>query len=44
MAGTWAVGAKLPTNAQLSAETGLSLTTLRRAFDELGETEVVGRR
>lgn len=44
LAGTWAVGAKLPTEAQLAAETGLSLTTVRRAFDELVQAEVVVRR
>ena len=44
LAGTWAAGAKLPTEAQLAAETGLSLTTVRRAFDELVQAEVVVRR
>lgn len=44
LAGTWAAGAKLPTEAQLAAETGLSLTTVRRAFDDLVQAEVVVRR
>lgn len=44
LAGTWAVGAKLPTEAQLAAETGLSLTTVRRAYEELEQTELVVRR
>lgn len=44
LAGTWAAGAKLPTEAQLAAETGLSLTTVRRAFDELVQAEIVVRR
>lgn len=44
MAGTWAVGAKLPTEAQLAAETGLSLTTVRRAYEELEASGLVVRR
>jgi len=44
LAGTWAAGAKLPTEAQLAAETGLSLTTVRRAFDELVQADIVVRR
>ncbi|WP_427016490.1 substrate-binding domain-containing protein [Pseudarthrobacter sp. P1] len=44
LAGTWAVGAKLPTEAQLASGTGLSLTTVRRAFDELVESGLVVRR
>lgn len=44
LAGTWAVGNKLPTEAQLSAESGLSLTTVRRAFDELVAANLVIRR
>ncbi|MDJ0314457.1 substrate-binding domain-containing protein [Arthrobacter sp. H35-D1] len=44
LAGTWAAGAKLPTEAQLSAETGVSLTTVRRAFDELVQEGIVARR
>lgn len=44
LAGTWAVGAKLPTEAQLAADAGLSLTTVRRAFDELAQAGLVVRR
>lgn len=44
LAGTWSAGARLPTEAQLAAETGLSLTTVRRAFDELVQAEIVVRR
>lgn len=44
LAGTWPAGAKLPTEAQLAAETGLSLTTVRRAFDDLVQAEIVVRR
>ncbi len=44
MAGTWAAGAKLPTEAQLAEETGLSLTTVRRAFDDLVQEGLVVRR
>lgn len=44
LAGTWAAGAKLPTEAQLAAETSLSLTTVRRAFDELVQEGLVTRR
>ncbi|WP_125610094.1 substrate-binding domain-containing protein [Specibacter cremeus] len=44
LAGTWAAGAKLPTEAQLAAETGLSLTTVRRAFDDLVQEGLVVRR
>lgn len=44
LAGTWAVGAKLPTEAQLSTESGLSLTTVRRAFDDLVQEGLVVRR
>lgn len=44
LAGTWAVGAKLPTEAQLAAETGLSLTTVRRAYEELEQEQFVVRR
>ena len=43
-AGTWSVGAKLPTEAQLADETGLSLTTVRRAFDDLVQEGLVVRR
>ena len=44
LAGTWAVGAKLPTEAQLAAETGMSLTTVRRAYEELEQSQLVVRR
>lgn len=44
LAGTWSVGAKLPTEAELAAQSGLSLTTVRRAFDELVAAELVIRR
>lgn len=44
LAGTWAVGAKLPTEAQLAAETGMSLTTVRRAYEELEQEQFVVRR
>ncbi|GGJ37014.1 UNVERIFIED_ORG: DNA-binding LacI/PurR family transcriptional regulator [Paenarthrobacter nicotinovorans] len=44
LAGTWAVGTKLPTEQQLAAETGLSLTTVRRAFEDLVGKGLVVRR
>lgn len=44
LAGDWAPGNKLPTESQLSKETGLSLTTVRRAFDELVTEGLVERR
>ncbi|UVJ38906.1 substrate-binding domain-containing protein [Arthrobacter sp. CJ23] len=44
LAGTWAVGTKLPTEQQLSDETGLSLTTVRRAFEDLVRKGLVVRR
>ncbi|WP_166979521.1 GntR family transcriptional regulator [Paramicrobacterium fandaimingii] len=44
LAGTWTAGQKLPTEQQLAADTGLSITTVRRAFDELVAQEVVVRR
>lgn len=44
LAGTWGVGDKLPTEAQLAAESGLSLTTVRRAFDDLVAEGLVVRR
>jgi len=44
LAGTWAVGTKLPTEQQLSVETGLSLTTVRRAFEDLVDKGLVVRR
>lgn len=44
LAGTWPVGAKLPTETELMGRTGLSLTTVRRAFDELVSQDLVIRR
>ncbi len=44
LAGTWTAGEKLPTEQQLASETGLSLTTVRRAFDELVAERIVVRR
>jgi DNA-binding LacI/PurR family transcriptional regulator len=44
LAGEWAPGAKLPTEADLTVETGLSLTTVRRAFDELVGEGLITRR
>ena len=44
LAGDWAPGSKLPTESQLAQETGLSLTTVRRAFDELVQQALVERR
>jgi GntR family transcriptional regulator of arabinose operon len=44
LAGDWSSGAKLPTESQLAQDTGLSLTTVRRAFDELVEQGLVVRR
>ncbi|GAB3818166.1 substrate-binding domain-containing protein [Tessaracoccus terricola] len=36
-AGTWAVGEKIPTEKELMATSGLSLTTVRRALQQLAE-------
>lgn len=44
LAGTWAVGTKLPTEQQLSQQTGLSLTTVRRAYEGLVGMGLVVRR
>ncbi|MEU9709777.1 substrate-binding domain-containing protein [Streptomyces sp. NPDC047967] len=44
LAGAWPTGAKLPTESGLAQETGLSLTTVRRAFDLLVEEGLVVRR
>lgn len=44
LAGTWPAGSKLPTEHELVASTGLSLTTVRRAFDELVRQDLVTRR
>ncbi|WP_226531236.1 GntR family transcriptional regulator [Microbacterium paraoxydans] len=43
-AGIWTVGQKLPTEQQLADDTGYSLTTVRRAFDDLVAEGVVVRR
>ncbi|MFF6772505.1 substrate-binding domain-containing protein [Streptomyces sp. NPDC012637] len=42
--GTWPPGAKLPTERALAAETGLSVTTVRRAYEELVDLGLVERR
>lgn len=42
--GTWPVGSKLPTDHALAAQTGFSLTTVRRAYDELTEQGLIERR
>ncbi|SEE61615.1 GntR family transcriptional regulator [Ruania alba] len=44
LAGEWAGHGKLPTESRLAAETGLSLTTVRRAYDELVTEGLVVRR
>lgn len=44
LAGSWHMGAKLPTEKELIATTGLSLTTVRRAFQELVDEGLVDRR
>ncbi|WP_328913199.1 MULTISPECIES: GntR family transcriptional regulator [unclassified Streptomyces] len=44
LAGDWPPAAKLPTESGLAKETGLSLTTVRRAFDLLVEEGLVVRR
>ena len=44
LAGTWPVGSRLPTEDQLAARNGLSLTTVRRAMDELVSSGLVLRR
>lgn len=44
LAGNWSPGSKLPTENQLARDTGLSLTTVRRAFDELVQQGLVNRR
>lgn len=43
-AGRWPVGSKMPTERELVATTGHSLTTVRRAYDLLVEAGVVERR
>ncbi|GAA1354068.1 GntR family transcriptional regulator [Streptomyces beijiangensis] len=42
--GTWPPGSKLPTEQALSTETGLSITTVRRAYEELVDQGLVVRR
>ncbi|MPV38148.1 GntR family transcriptional regulator [Georgenia subflava] len=42
--GVWEPGAKLPTEKQLSVDHDLSMTTVRRALDELVEQRLVVRR
>lgn len=44
LAGVWPVGAKLPTERELMRTTGLSLTTVRRAYDSLVDDRLVVRR
>lgn len=44
LAGTWPVGSKLPTERELMAATGLSLTTVRRAYDTLVGDQLIVRR
>lgn len=43
-AGVWPLGGRLPTEDQLAAQSGLSLTTVRRALDELVEHGMIIRR
>ncbi|KQV12405.1 MULTISPECIES: substrate-binding domain-containing protein [unclassified Kitasatospora] len=42
--GTWPVGSKLPTDESLAAESGMSISTVRRAYDELVGAGLVERR
>lgn len=44
LSGTWTPGTKLPTESELIQETGLSLTTVRRAYEALVEEGLVTRR
>ncbi|MDO5737235.1 MAG: GntR family transcriptional regulator [Propionibacteriaceae bacterium] len=44
LAGSWPMGSKLPTEKELIAQTGLSLTTVRRAFQELVDEGLVDRK
>ena len=44
LAGAWPPGSKLPTEAELIDETGLSLTTVRRSFEVLVKEGLVVRR
>ncbi|MEU6930916.1 substrate-binding domain-containing protein [Streptomyces sp. 2RAF24] len=42
--GTWPPGSKLPTERALAAETGVSVTTVRRAYEDLVALGLVQRR
>ncbi|KKZ71172.1 GntR family transcriptional regulator [Streptomyces showdoensis] len=42
--GTWPPGSKLPTERALAAETGVSVTTVRRAYEDLVALGLVRRR
>ncbi|MEU6879542.1 substrate-binding domain-containing protein [Streptomyces sp. NPDC046712] len=42
--GTWPPGSKLPTERALATETGLSVTTVRRAYEDLVDLGLVERR
>ncbi|WP_265863605.1 substrate-binding domain-containing protein [Streptomyces sp. SKN60] len=42
--GTWPPGSKLPTERALAADTGVSVTTVRRAYEELVALGLVERR
>ncbi|GAA1575421.1 substrate-binding domain-containing protein [Dactylosporangium maewongense] len=42
--GTWPAGSKLPTEQSLATETGLSINTVRRAYQELATSGLVVRR
>lgn len=44
LAGVWPIGTKLPTEQELLASTKMSLTTVRRAFQELVDQGLVERR
>lgn len=44
LSGTWNPGTKLPTENELIRETGLSLTTVRRAYEALVDEGLVTRR
>lgn len=44
LSGTWTPGSKLPTESELIQETGLSLTTVRRAYEALVDEGLVTRR
>ena len=44
LSGAWTPGTKLPTENELIQETGLSLTTVRRAYEALVAEELVTRR